>query len=189
MKPSRIFLSAFSTLLLGVSFTASAYAGKVLLTDNNLCHDKNSPYYKSIKKPKDKYASLADCLAAGGKLPKHAQKGQANKPPKMTVKRSNNDICHAPGSANYKSIKKPKNTYQSMAACLKAGGKTAKSTKGKKRPDEQVKLSAQGICHTKASPSYAKIKKPKNTYKSLNACIKAGGKKVKTAKSGKKQKP
>jgi hypothetical protein len=92
------------------------------------------------------------------------------------VKKSETGICHDASSSSYGNTKKF-TPFNSVEECLKSGGKLPV---GAKEPApaaaaDPVKKSDSGICHDKSSPYYEKTKNF-TPYKTMDECLKSGGK-------------
>ena len=93
-----------------------------------------------------------------------------------TVKKSDSGICHDASSSSFNNTKKF-TAFNSVEECLKSGGKLpvgAKETSTAPAADP-VKKSDSGICHDKSSQHYDKTKNF-TPYKSMDECVKSGGK-------------
>ena len=94
------------------------------------------------------------------------------------VKKSDSGICHDKSSPSYSNTKKF-TPFNSMDECVKSGGKPPANANAKApapAPEVSiVKKSDSGICHDKSSPSYDKTKNF-TEFKSMEECIKSGGK-------------
>ena len=91
-----------------------------------------------------------------------------------TVKKSDSGICHDKSSPSYGNTKKF-TPFNSMDECVKSGGKPPANAKAAAPEVSIVKKSDSGICHDKSSPSYDKTKNF-TEFKSMEECIKSGGK-------------
>ena len=89
------------------------------------------------------------------------------------VKKSDNGICHDSSRPSYGNTKKF-TPFNSVDECLKSGGKMP-AGKEAPAPAEVVKKSDSGICHDKTSPHYEKTKNF-TPFKSMDECVKSGGK-------------
>jgi len=90
------------------------------------------------------------------------------------VKKSDSGICHDKSSPSYSNTKKF-TPFNSMDECVKSGGKPPANAKAPAPEVSIVKKSDSGICHDKSSPSYDKTKNF-TEFKSMEECIKSGGK-------------
>ena len=90
------------------------------------------------------------------------------------VKKSDSGICHDASSSSYSNTKKF-TPFDSIDACVKSGGKLPAGAKEAVAPAEVVKKSDSGICHDKSSPYYEKTKNF-TPFKSMDECVKSGGK-------------
>ncbi len=90
------------------------------------------------------------------------------------VKKSDSGICHDKSSPSFGNTKKF-TPFNSMDECVKSGGKPAANAKAPAAEVSIVKKSDSGICHDKSSPSYDKTKNF-TEFKSMDECIKSGGK-------------
>ena len=90
------------------------------------------------------------------------------------VKKSDSGICHDKSSPSF-GITKKFTPFNSMDECVKSGGKPPVGAAAAPAPEVSiVKKSDSGICHDKSSPSYEKTKKF-TEFKSMDECIKSGG--------------
>jgi hypothetical protein len=90
------------------------------------------------------------------------------------VKKSDSGICHDKTSPSFGNTKKF-TPFNSMDECVKSGGKPPANAKAPAPEVNLVKKSDSGICHDKTSPSYDKTKNF-TEFKSMDECIKSGGK-------------
>ena len=90
------------------------------------------------------------------------------------VKKSDAGICHDKSSPSFGNTKKF-TPFNSMDECVKSGGKPPANAKAPAPEVSIVKKSDSGICHDKTSPSYDKTKNF-TEFKSMDECIKSGGK-------------
>jgi hypothetical protein len=91
-----------------------------------------------------------------------------------SVKKSDAGICHDKSSPSFGNTKKF-TPFNSMDECVKSGGKPPAGAAAAPAPEVSiVKKSDAGICHDKSSPSYEKTKKF-TEFKSMDECIKSGG--------------
>ena len=91
------------------------------------------------------------------------------------VKKSDSGICHEKGSASYGNTKKF-TAFATLDECVKSGGKVPAGQPGVAAPAEaMVKKSDSGICHDAKSPSYGRTKKF-TEFKTVDECLKSGGK-------------
>ena len=90
------------------------------------------------------------------------------------VKKSDSGICHDKSSPSFGNTKKF-TAFNSMDECVKSGGKPPIGAATAPAPEVSiVKKSDSGICHDKSSSSYEKTKKF-TEFKSMDECIKSGG--------------
>jgi hypothetical protein len=91
-----------------------------------------------------------------------------------SVKKSDSGICHDKSSPSFGNTKKF-TPFNSMDECVKSGGKPPAGAAAAPAPEVSiVKKSDSGICHDKSSSSYEKTKKF-TEFKSMDECIKSGG--------------
>ncbi len=163
-------LLLFSFGLIGQSFAADPAVKKA---SSGICHDKNSPNYKQIKEFTP-FKSLKACVASGGVLPAGSKSEAA----------SNNEKTAKADKAD-KAVKDPaiekaaKTDKTSKADATVAEEKPVKSeTKKSSGGVGPVKLSKNGICHSPGTEYYDRTKEF-DSYPSLAACLKAGGREPK----------
>ena len=89
-KIKRIFtlkiMSYISTLLVLWAFHFPATATPVKLSDSGICHDTSSPSYTRTKQFQS-FDTIAECLDAGGRLPKGSKTSSASHSHNGTYKR------------------------------------------------------------------------------------------------------
>jgi hypothetical protein len=90
------------------------------------------------------------------------------------VKKSDSGICHDASSSSFNNTKKF-TPFNSVEECLKSGGKLPVGAKEVAPAADPVKKSDSGICHDKSSQHYDKTKNF-TPYKSMDECVKSGGK-------------
>ena len=91
------------------------------------------------------------------------------------VKKSDSGICHEKGSPSYGNTKKF-TPFATVDECVKSGGKLPAGQPTAAAPAApMVKKSDSGICHDAKSPSYERTKKF-TEFKTVDECLKSGGK-------------
>ena len=91
------------------------------------------------------------------------------------VKKSDSGICHDKTSPSFGNTKKF-TAFNSIDECVKSGGKLpAGQPAAATAAAPIVKKSDSGICHDAKSPSYERTKKF-TEFKTLDECVKSGGK-------------
>ena len=101
-----------------------------------------------------------------------ADKKEAAEP---AVKKSDSGICHDKTSPSFANTKKF-TPFNSVDECVKSGGKLPAGQPAAAAPAAPiVKKSDSGICHDAKSPSYERTKKV-TEFKTLDECVKSGGK-------------
>lgn len=91
------------------------------------------------------------------------------------VKKSDSGICHDKTSNAFGNTKKF-TAFNSIDECVKSGGKLpAGQPAAAAAAAPIVKKSDSGICHDAKSPSYERTKKF-TEFKTLDECVKSGGK-------------
>jgi hypothetical protein len=91
------------------------------------------------------------------------------------VKKSDSGICHEKGSVSYGNTKKF-TAFASNDECVKSGGKLPAGQPAVAAPASPlVKKSDSGICHDAKSPSFERTKKF-TEFKTIDECLKSGGK-------------
>ncbi len=101
-----------------------------------------------------------------------ADKKEAAEP---AVKKSDSGICHDKTSPSFANTKKF-TPFNSVDECVKSGGKLPAGQPAAAAPAAPiVKKSDSGICHDAKSPSYERTKKF-TEFKTLDECVKSGGK-------------
>lgn len=117
-------------------------------------------------------AALAMSLVLGLGLSWAADKKEAAEP---VVKKSDSGICHDKTSPSFGNTKKF-TAFNSVDECVKSGGKLpAGQPAAAAAAAPIVKKSDSGICHDAKSPSYERTKKF-TEFKTLDECVKSGGK-------------
>ena len=117
-------------------------------------------------------AALAMSLVLGLGLSWAADKKEAAEP---VVKKSDSGICHDKTSPSFGNTKKF-TAFNSVDECVKSGGKLpAGQPAAAAVAAPIVKKSDSGICHDAKSPSYERTKKF-TEFKTLDDCVKSGGK-------------
>ena len=117
-------------------------------------------------------AALAVSLVLGLGLSWAADKKEAAEP---VVKKSDSGICHDKTSPSFGNTKKF-TAFNSVDECVKSGGKLpAGQPAAAAAAAPIVKKSDSGICHDAKSPSYERTKKF-TEFKTLDECVKSGGK-------------
>ena len=117
-------------------------------------------------------AALALSLVLGVGLSFAADKKEAAEP---VVKKSDSGICHDKTSPSFGNTKKF-TAFNSVDECVKSGGKLpAGQPAAAAAAAPIVKKSDSGICHDAKSPSYERTKKF-TEFKTLDECVKSGGK-------------
>ena len=117
-------------------------------------------------------AALALSLVTTLGLTWAADKKEAAEP---AVKKSDSGICHDKTSPSFANTKKF-TPFNSVDECVKSGGKLPAGQPAAAAPAAPiVKKSDSGICHDAKSPSYEHTKKF-TEFKTLDECVKSGGK-------------
>ena len=117
-------------------------------------------------------AALALSLVTTLGLTWAADKKEAAEP---AVKKSDSGICHDKTSPSFANTKKF-TPFNSVDECVKSGGKLPAGQPAAAAPAAPiVKKSDSGICHDAKSPSYERTKKF-TEFKTLDECVKSGGK-------------
>ena len=111
-----------------------------------------------------------------GLSPVFAADKAADKPAaEPVVKKSDSGICHDKTSPSFANTKKF-TAFASVDECVKSGGKLpAGQPAAAATAAPVVKKSDSGICHDSKSPSYERTKKF-TEFKTLDECVKSGGK-------------
>jgi hypothetical protein len=127
-------------------------------------------------------AVAAAVIALASTLPRPAIAGDAG-PIAPSVKKSKRGICHVRGSQGYEQTLNF-TAFQSLEACLAAGGRLPGSKGGTGAKDDKalydsddrivVRKSRSGICHDPSSPSYTQTKNY-TAYATMDDCLASGG--------------
>jgi len=121
-------------------------------------------------------------IALASTLPRPAIAADAG-PIAPPVKKSKRGICHVRGSQGYEQTLNF-TAFQSLDACLAAGGRLPGSKGGTGAKDDKalydsddrivVRKSRSGICHDSSSPSYSQTKNY-TAYATMDDCLASGG--------------
>ena len=121
-------------------------------------------------------------IALATTLPRPAFAADAG-PITPPVKKSKRGICHVRGSQGYEQTLNF-TAFQSLDACLAAGGRLPGSKGGTGAKDDKalydsddrivVRKSRSGICHDSSSPSYSQTKNY-TAYATMDDCLASGG--------------
>ncbi len=163
-------LSSLLLLSFGLIGQALAVDPAVKKSSSGICHDKNSPNYKKIKEFTP-FKSLKACVTSGGVLPA-GSKSEAASNDEKTPKADK--AVKDPAIEKTAKTDKTSKTDATVAEEKPVKSESKKSSGG----IGPVKLSKNGICHSPGSEYYDRTKEF-DSYPSLAACLKAGGREPK----------
>ena len=166
-------LSSIILLSLGLFGQAQAADPAVKKSSTGICHDQNSPNYKQIKEFTP-FKSLKACVASGGVLPA-GTKSAADSSEEKAVKAGKTDKLAKEPVAETPVKAEKASKAESTVAVEKPVKADSKKSSGGVGP---VKLSKNGICHSPGTEYYDRTKEF-DSYPSLAACLKAGGREPK----------